>query len=152
MSKECRPRTLSDALDRIEELEEVLFGTNARPRLFGLSRVEWKIFALLLRYELVTVELCERAIWGGLTEVDTDANIRTHLCRMRKKLSVQIISDYAQGFYIPCEQRKWLKNLVEKSHGRKYDETDTDRCARQPGAPFVGSAGHVARNGELTGS
>jgi two-component system, cell cycle response regulator CtrA len=109
---------LQRALDRIDELEELLGLQVHLPNMFGLTPLEVKIVGLLTKRNIVSRDIIYSALYGSLPDCDQPdpKTIEVHICKVRRKLSaygLEIKNRYSVGYYIEDDVRSALKDLTK---------------------------------------
>lgn len=110
--------------EKIEDLEyqvkeltaalEASEAVDATPREWGFTPTERAIFSALARNAVARKETLNRllACRAGDNPIG-DNTVNMHICHMRKKLrpfGVEILTDFAVGFYLPPETRAKFKD------------------------------------------
>lgn len=109
---------LQRALDRIDELEELLGLQVHLPNMFGLTPLEVKIVGLLIKRNIVSRDAIHSALYGGFPDCDQPdpKTVEVHICKVRRKLNVyglEIKNRYGVGYYIEDDVRASLKDLTK---------------------------------------
>lgn len=115
-----KPRTLQEALDRVEELENLLACKDKRP-LWGLTRTEWSLLQFLLSRQIATKEALYTLLYGGDSNVELKI-IDVFLCKIRKKLctlGIKIETVWGRGYWIKETEKVKLRRLMEQEDGQK---------------------------------
>ncbi len=109
------PRTLDEALLRIEELEALLLGPDLSLPKLGMTKTEWKVFLLLMRREIVSNDGIYTMLYG--CDVDREPDItKIYVHKIRKKLGALgavIRTKWGLGYFIAAEDKKRLRQLME---------------------------------------
>lgn len=107
---------LQSALDRIEELED-LIGLNLKlPNEFGLTPTEMQCVGAIVRRGILNQEAIFTAIYGSRPECQQpDVKIiDVYLCRVRRKLApkgFELKNSFSVGYYFEPRERDALKQL-----------------------------------------
>lgn len=112
---------LQRALDRIDELEELL-GVHVIVPQLGLTPLEARYVGFLMRKEIANQGMIHTAVYGGLPECDQPdtKTIDVHICKIRKKLAPQglcIKTQYNVGYYFDPASKAALKNMCGHGEG-----------------------------------
>lgn len=111
-----KPKTLEEALDRIEELEQLLAATDKAP-LWGLTRAEWTLLQFMLNKSLATKEMLYDLLYGGLSDVELKI-IDVFICKARRKLlgtGIVILTCWGRGYYLEEESKVKLRRAMEST-------------------------------------
>jgi hypothetical protein len=120
---------LQRALDRIEELEEVLgidrSMTNRIRGALGVSRDQAKMLGLLISRNIVTHTAMFTVLYGARPDCDQPATkiMDVQLCKLRRRLSqhgIAIKTEWGEG---------WAMSLGEKAKVRRLIAIDGARMA-----------------------
>lgn len=108
---------LSQARDRIEELEQLLGMKVPKPRPFkGMPDIRWNLLCLLVKHKMVTREMAFSALYGGRPEADQPANlliINTSVSRLNRAIKpIRIKTARHVGYYLEKEDRQKIKSMM----------------------------------------
>jgi DNA-binding response OmpR family regulator len=107
---------LQRALDRIEELEELL-GLNLKlPNEFDLTPTEMQCVGAIVRRGIVNQEAIYTAVYGSRPESQQPdiKIIDVYICKIRKKLAAKgyaLKNNFGVGYYFAPGERDALKQL-----------------------------------------
>lgn len=109
---------LQRALDRIDELEELLGLHLNLPNELGLTPLELKYVGFIMRKEVANQNMILNAVYGSLPDCDQPdpKTIEVHICKIRKKLKpsgLRIETRHGVGYYMEEETKAALKKLCQ---------------------------------------
>ncbi len=113
-----QPRTLEEALYRIEELERLLDAKPSRPPLWRTTKMEWKILHILLSRDLARHDALFTLLYGGDSERGYEI-IKVYVCKLRRKLAwlgVQIHVQWGEGYYMTKEDKEKVQRAMENEY------------------------------------
>lgn len=129
--------------ERNEELEELLGMKLEEPKLFRVSKMNWRFLGLLLRADgkVISREYLYSAIYGNLPEADQPSDIRNidqRVCRLNRSLSVHAVriksDSYGHGYFISREHCGKLRRLLQGTNCGGADRRSADLSDHAPPA------------------